>query len=346
MSNACFTALTMVRGESDIIGSSLEHHARLGFDRLIVISHLEHAFIRECVDELRQRFDECEIDLIELEYDGNFSQKKAFYVNRALTLFLDPKQENHVYCFDADEFLFLGPHQDIKGFYQAFTDSLPASSDPSVASRCFLLPWLNLVPRTQAFVPRDLSAQFLEAEYFCVDRREQSRTKVLFQKHAGTRVHMGYHFSFDSPKDVPMTMTPAAKQFVEKTGCCVYHVPLRSFSQFSDRLAVYRRSATQTEKYNTLIALSNGREEDFLQALFMACTAAQPLFSTLEEAAGVFGDAITDKKLLAITRFIDRPRVDVGRVLATATARLAASEAVTAREPATRDVANKAVTSE
>ncbi|WP_110665664.1 hypothetical protein [Salinicola halophilus] len=319
MNNACFTALTMVRGESDIVWSSLEHHARLGFDRLIVISHLEHTFLRDCVDVLRERFSDCEIDLIELEYDGNFSQKKAFYVNRALTLFLDPKRENHVYCFDADEFLSLGPYRDVHGFYRAFAESLPEGGNPNVASRCFLLPWLNLIPKTQAFGAADLTAQFLSAEYFCVDRREESRTKVLFQKNAATRIHMGYHFSFDSPKDVAMMMTPAAKRFVETTGCCVYHVPLRSFAQFSDRLAVYRRSATQTEKYNTLIALSDGREEDFLQALFMACTAAQPLFSTLDEAAGVFGDAIVDKKLQAITRFIHKPRVDVGAVLAKAT---------------------------
>lgn len=315
MNNACYTALTMVRGESDIVWSSLCHHAGLGFDRLIVISHLEHAFLRECVDALRVRFPALEVDLVELEYDGNFSQKKAFYVNRALTLFLEPKQDNHVYCFDADEFLHLGSHDSVRDFYESFTASLPADANPGRAARCFLLPWLNLIPKTQSFAVRDLSGQFLDEAYFCVDRREESRTKVLFQKNANTRIHMGYHWSFDGPKDVPVVMSPQAKRFVSTTGCCVYHVPLRSFEQFSERLSVYQRSATKTEKYNTLMALSDGKEEDFLQALFMACTAPQPLFATLSEATGVFGEAITDKKLQAITRFIYGPRIDVGAVL-------------------------------
>lgn len=315
MQNACFTALTMVRGESDIVWSSLLHHARLGFDRLIIISHLEHWFLRQCTDELRHRFPEKEIDLIELEYDGNFSQKKAFYVNRALTLFLDPKVINHVYCFDADEFLFPGPYEAIRDLYAAFEDSLVVGSDPLEASRCFLVPWLNLIPKTQDFSEQDLSGQFLEGEYFCVDEQGSSRTKVLFQKDGNTRIHMGYHWAYEGGKDTPMSMPPEARSFIESTGICVYHVPLRSFEQFHHRLQVYQRSAAKTEKYNSLIALSNGKEEDFLRALFKACTASHPLFETLDDAAGVFGEAVTDQRIQAITRFIYRQRVDVGTVL-------------------------------
>lgn len=313
----CFTALTMVRGESDIVWSSLLHHARLGFQRLIVISYLEHDFLRQCIDKLRHDFSGLEVNLVELESRGHFGRRKAFYVNRALGLFVDPKVENFVYCFDADEFLSLGTYASIEAFYTDFVAGLPAGESRDGVGECFPLPWLNLIPKRRHYQARDLSGQFLDGEYLCVDSRHNSRHKVLFRKRATTRVHMAYHQAFAGEKDVPVLPDQEALAFVEKSGACVYHVPLRSPGQFRERLeGPMRRVMIQSGDDSSL-----GQAElsfDVADELFLACTASQPRFTSLAEAADVFGEAITDRKIRAITRFIYRHRVDVGPVLGSA----------------------------
>ena len=315
--NICFTALTMVRGESDIVWSSLLHHARLGFQRLIVISYLEHDFLRQCIDKLRRDFPAVEVNLVELESQGHFGRRKAFYVNRALSLFIDPKKENYAYCFDADEFLSLGTHASIGDFFAAFLAGLPDGARESAVGECFALPWLNLIPRRRHYAERDLSGQFLDGDYLCVDTRQNSRHKVLFRKRSGTRVHMAYHQAFAGEKDVPVLPDPETLKFVEASGACVYHVPLRSPDQFRARLeGPMRRVMIQTGS-----GQSPAHAElpfDIADALFSACTASQPRFASLAEAADVFGEAITDRKIRAITRFIYRHRVDVGPVLSSA----------------------------
>ncbi|WP_110655867.1 hypothetical protein [Salinicola halimionae] len=315
--NICFTALTMVRGESDIVWSSLLHHARLGFQRLIVISYLEHDFLRECIDKLRHDFPGLEVNLVELESRGHFGRRKAFYVNRALSLFVDPKMENFAYCFDADEFLSLGAYPSIGAFLAAFVAELPGKVIHGTTGEVFPLPWLNLIPKRRHYEERDLSGQFLEGEYLCVDSRQHSRHKVLFRKRPGTRVHMAYHQAFAGEKDVPVLPDSEAVAFVEKSGACVYHVPLRSPGQFRDRLeGPMRRVMIQPGS-----APSSAPAEvpfDIAAELYSACTASQPRFTSLAEAADVFGEAITDRKIRAITRFIYRHRVDVGPVLGSA----------------------------
>ncbi|WP_189443126.1 hypothetical protein [Salinicola rhizosphaerae] len=331
---ARFTALTMVRGESDIVWSSLLHHARLGFQRLIVISYLEHEFLRRCIDRLRGAFPEVEIDLVELESRGHFGRRKAFYVNRALSLFLDGDEDNFVYCFDADEFLSLGRYPTIGEFHAAFLSTLPMGTKWGAATECFALPWLNLIPKRASSVDRyrqqDLSAQFLAGDYLCVDSRENSRHKVLFRKRPATRVHMAYHQAFRGEKDVPVEPDPLAAGFVEQSGACVYHVPLRNPDQFRERLTgpmrrALTRAAAKGSPHDTPEAANDEPmgetmgepviAHDFAEALFAACTSSQPQFKSLAEAADVFGEAITDRKIRAITRFIYRDRVDVGPVL-------------------------------
>ncbi|WP_198655827.1 hypothetical protein [Salinicola sp. CR57] len=317
MSNICFTALTMVRGESDIVWSSLLHHARLGFQRLVVISYLEHDFLRQCTDRLRTDFPALEVDLVELESRGHFGRRKAFYVNRALSMFIDPKLDNYVYCFDADEFLSLGAYGSIGEFYAAFNAGLQRSDGAAGVGECFQLPWLNLIPKRRHYQERDLSGQFLEGDYLCVDTRHNSRHKVLFRKRPGTRVHMAYHQAFVGEKDVPVMPDPETLAFVEKSGACVYHVPLRSPGQFRHRLeGPLRRVMTQSEQGAS--AAHAALSSDVADELFSACTASQPRFNSLAEAADVFGEAITDRKIRAITRFIYRHRVDVGPVLGSA----------------------------
>lgn len=311
---AVFTALTMVRGESDIVWSSLLHHARLGFQRLIVISYLEHDFLRQCIDRLRVQFQDMEVDLVELESRGHFGRRKAFYVNRALTLFLDSDAENFVYCFDADEFLVLGRYVSITEFHAAFVATLPPGISARAAVACFPLPWLNLIPKRQHYPEGDLSGQFLEAEYFCVDSRETSRHKVLFHKRRGTRVHMAYHQAFQGDKDIPVEPDPLARAFVDASGACVYHVPLRSPGQFRERLAGPMRRALARAGANESMP-ETMLPADVAEALYVACTASRPQYDSLAEAADVFGEAITDRKIRAITRFIYRHRVDVGPVL-------------------------------
>lgn len=316
-SNICFTALTMVRGESDIVWSSLLHHARLGFQRLVVISYLEHDFLRQCTDRLRTDFPALEVDLVELESRGHFGRRKAFYVNRALSMFIDPKLDNYVYCFDADEFLSLGAYGSIGEFYAAFSAGLQRSDGAAGVGECFQLPWLNLIPKRRHYQERDLSGQFLEGDYLCVDTRHNSRHKVLFRKRPGTRVHMAYHQAFVGEKDVPVMPDSETLAFVEKSGACVYHVPLRSPGQFRHRLeGPLRRVMTQSEQGAS--AAHAALSSDVADELFSACTASQPRFNSLAEAADVFGEAITDRKIRAITRFIYRHRVDVGPVLGSA----------------------------
>ncbi|OLO03619.1 hypothetical protein [Salinicola socius] len=310
----CFTALIMVRGESDIVWSSLLHHARLGFHRLIVISYLDHDFLRQCIDKLRDDFPGMEVDLVELESQGHFGRRKAFYVNRALSLFIDPKMENYVYCFDADEFLSLGIYPSIGTFFAAFTAGLASGAHDGTVGDCFPLPWLNLIPQRHQYDERDLGGQFLEGDYLCVDTRQNSRHKVLFRKRPGTRVHMAYHQAYAGEKDVPMLPDSETLAFVEASGACVYHVPLRSLSQFRDRLEGPMRRVMSQSGVNPAPAHAE-LPFDIADALFSACTASQPRFASLAEAADVFGEAITDRKIRAITRFIYRHRVNVGPVL-------------------------------
>jgi len=315
--NICFTALTMVRGENDIVWSSLLHHARLGFQRLIVISYLEHDFLRQCIDKLRCDFPGLEVNLVELESRGHFGRRKAFYVNRALSLFVDPKMENYVYCFDADEFLSLGTHASIGAFFAAFNAGLAGGASDGSVGECFPLPWLNLIPQRRHYQERDLSGQFLDGDYLCVDTRQNSRHKVLFRKRPGTRVHMAYHQTFAGEKDVPVLPDSETLAFVEASGACVYHVPLRSPGQFRDRLeGPMRRHMLQSGSGQSGVHAE--LPSDIADALFSACTASQPRFASLAEAASVFGEAITDRKIRAITRFIYRHRVDVGPVLSSA----------------------------
>jgi hypothetical protein len=87
MKKVTYNALTMVRGEDDITWSSMYYHCLLGFDRLIVISHVHHFFLRSCVDKLRSIFTNIEIDFIEIEDENNFSKRKATYVNNAFSVF-------------------------------------------------------------------------------------------------------------------------------------------------------------------------------------------------------------------------------------------------------------------
>ncbi|WP_251978356.1 glycosyltransferase family 2 protein [Salinicola avicenniae] len=313
-----FTALTMVRGESDIIWSSLLHHARLGFHRLIVVSYLEHGFLRQCIDRLREAFPDLEVDLVEIESRGHFGRRKAFYVNRALTMFVDPKVANYVYCFDADEFLSLGRYTSVGDFLGAFLSQEASMPSGDIAADCFPMPWLNLIPKRRDFSPQDLSGQFLQDEYLCVDRRENSRHKVLFRKRINTRVHMAYHQTFLGEKDIPVQPHPRARDFVESTGACVYHVPLRSPSQFRDRLEGPMRRVLAQAANEESGAASEGVTRDFADQLFEACIASQPRYTSLAEATNDFGEAITDRKIRAITRFIYRRREDVGPVLGAA----------------------------
>ena len=120
-----FTAITMVRGEEDVVFASCLHHLRLGFDRLIVLSHIEHDFLRECVAELRERYPEKEVAFVEIEDEKGFSGRKADYINGALELYLKKDCYNVVYGFDADEFLTYKKGLTDKDFYAAFAQRLP-----------------------------------------------------------------------------------------------------------------------------------------------------------------------------------------------------------------------------
>jgi len=306
------TALTMVRGENDIVLESLLHHCQLGFDRLIIISHVEHVYIRACVDILRQSFD-AEINLIEIEDPTNFTHRKEHYINNALSFYLRTADRNVVYCFDADEFLWLGTNESGKvvGIHE-FIDSLLRATDIQLEDLYLELPWTDLIPDVAYSKRLDPINKWKNAQYYQI--QQGGGTKMLMAFRRERRIHMGYHWAVLNGTRI--NQVPACKSHVLSSGARVYHVPLRSPAQFFERLAHYKMSASPSVKYNVLSAISSVHGDDKIAEFFNLCCATNPAFSSEEEAKSYFGLHSTGADMRAFIAYLVSPRKYVGNVLA------------------------------
>lgn len=313
-----FNAVTMIRGEDDIAWSSLYHHACLGFDRIIIISHVEHSFMRKCVDKLREEFKDVEVNLVEIEDRKNFSTLKGNYVNYSIAAILNPREINIVYCFDADEFLFLGNFNNIKLFVHEYLskfdgDFLKRDKTPTL----FKMPWIDLIPIDNKNIKNnDFTAQFLNKSYYSLEDSAAKEAKVIFRYSPKVWVHMGYHWMIDRKTKEQVKPLEAAQDFLRKNNICVYHIPIRSLEQFKNRLFVYGESALESAKYNVLSQLSEQlNEKDFIERFFGFCVQEKPAYDSWAMVKSEFGKAIDISKLKKLTNFLYTKRVNVGEVL-------------------------------
>ncbi|GHB11247.1 glycosyltransferase family 2 protein [Salinicola rhizosphaerae] len=313
--NIEFTAITMVRGEEDVVYASLLHHLRIGFDRLIVISHIEHEFLRECVANLRDRFPEKEIAFVEIEDEQGFSRRKADYINGALELYLKKDCYNVVFGFDADEFLTFRKGASIKAFYTAFAQRFPG--EDNLKRFYFRLPWINVICQQKIAYQRDLQGKLLEAEYWSLGE-QASDTKALFVHRQSHRLHMGFHWLMSKKDDAPLEPEAEIMNFAREWEACIYHLPLRSVEQFFERIGNYVSSAAKQEKHNRLSQFFIDNPHINRQHFFEMCVAPEPSYSDYEELRRQMGPGIEEMVLMAFTKLMVKPRMDIGKALATA----------------------------
>jgi hypothetical protein len=308
-----FTAIAVIRGETDIAYSSLYHHARIGFDRLIVISHVEHVFLRETSLQLRQAFPGLEINIIEIEAVNGFTKFKGQWVNGALSMLLDRKKINIVYGFDADEFLYISSFGSVKELFNAFVEELGATDLTSLGPSLLKLPWSNLLSSNDMdmFPDNDFTGECLEYSYYRLVSPRPIPAKMVFLYKPGIRVHMGYHYLSNAKTDKEINVHPASLDFISKYGLCVHHIPLRKISQFKSRLRSYKTSADPNAKYNRLILGGNNLTE----SIFALCLSSEPMFSTYEEASASLGYKLDPNKDKTFIEFLTLPRVKVGAIL-------------------------------
>lgn len=308
-----FTAITVIRGESDIAYSSLYHHARLGFDRLIIVSHVEHAFMRVCVHKLRQEFSHVEFVVIEIDSLNGFSRFKGQWVNGALAMLLDSWRTNIVYGFDADEFLCISSFSSISDLISKFVSEADIASALIDQPALLHLPWANLLPCRQENVDRedDLDCQFLSSSYFQIVNPIPILSKMIFVYKPGVRIHMGYHFLINARNKQEISVHPSSKSFVGKHGLCVHHIPLRKMSQFQKRLSAYRTSADSEAKYNRI----NHAGADLAESLFKSCMRSSPQYKSIEEASVGLNYKLDPQRDKTFVEYLTLPRLDVDKVL-------------------------------
>ncbi|CAO1664912.1 glycosyltransferase family 2 protein [Salinicola sp. NYA28a] len=307
-----FTAITMVRGEEDVVFASCLHHLRLGFDRLIVLSHIEHDFLRECVAELRERYPEKEVAFVEIEDEQGFSRRKADYINGALELYLKKDCYNVVYGFDADEFLTFKKGLTVKDFYAAFAQRFPG--EENLKRFYFRLPWINVICQESIAYQEDLEGKLLEAEYWSLGE-EASDTKALFVYRQSHRLHMGYHWLMAKQDGAVLEPEPEIMDFAREWEACIYHLPLRSVEQFFARIGNYVSSAAKQEKHNRLSQFFIDNPHINRQHFFEMCIAPEPSYPSYEALKQDMGPAIEEMVLMAFTKLMVKPRIDIGRAL-------------------------------
>lgn len=304
----------MVRGENDIVLESLLHHCQLGFDRLIILSHVEHSYLRACVDILRQSVD-TEINLIEIEDPANFTHRKEHYINTAISFYLRTGDKNIVYCFDADEFLWLGRNESGKVVrIHDFIASLLRSTHIQLEDLYLELPWTDLIPDLVHSERLDVINNWKNAQYYQI--QQGPGTKMLMAFRGERRIHMGYHWAVLNGERI--NQSPACKSYVLSCGARVYHIPLRSPAQFFERLANYKVSASPSVKYNILSTISSVHGDAKIVEFFNMCCASKPVFSSEDEAKSYFGLHSTGADMRAFVAYLVSPRKYVGHVLAPA----------------------------
>lgn len=310
--NVEFTAITMVRGEEDIVYASLLHHLRLGFDRLVVISHIEHDFLSQCVARLRHNFPDKEIGFIEIEDEQGFSKRKANYIQGALDIYLKKDCYNVVYGFDADEFLTFNHGQSVKEFYDDYAKRFPG--EENIKRFYFRLPWINLICKERIPYQPDFDGKLLGAEYWSLGE-QASDTKALFVNRHSHRLHMGYHWLVAKRDQSVLEPEPEVMAFAREWEACVYHLPLRSAEQFFARVDNYVASADKQEKYNRLSQLFLDNRHVNRQRFFEMCIAPEPSFRDYDELKRHMGPDVDEMVLGAFTKLMLKLRMDIGRAL-------------------------------
>ncbi|WP_251978353.1 glycosyltransferase family 2 protein [Salinicola avicenniae] len=313
--NIEFTAITMVRGEEDVAFASFLHQLRTGFDRLIVISHVEHDFLRQCVALLRDRFPEKEIVFMEIEDEQGFSKRKADYINGALEVYLKKDCHNVVFGFDADEFLTFRKGMTVKDFFAAFVKRFPG--EENLKRFYFRLPWINVICKERIAYQKDLEGRLLEAEYWSMGE-QASDTKALFLHRRTHRLHMGYHWLMSRDNNEVLEPEEEVTNLAREWEACIYHLPLRSAEQFFDRIGNYVVSAAKQEKHNRLSQFFVDNPHINRQHFFEMCIAPEPSYPNYEALRKEMGPGIEEMVLRAFTKLMVKPRTDIGRALAPA----------------------------
>lgn len=315
------TALTMIRGEQDVAFSSLYHNASLGFDKFIIVSHVDFPFIRQCVDLLRHKFPSTQFGLVEISDPTDFSRMKGTYVNHTLNTFLKGGEINVVYCFDADEFLNIGRFSDVHAMMSAYLDAVgPRSLEKNQSPCLMVLPWVNLLPADSVGASEDVdlfSPYLLYRNYFELSGNNGSfGTKVIFRKSSDAWIHMGFHWVINPTTSTKWSSTPQAVEFVQQERLSVRHLPIRNFDQFIGRIKTYVESATQSEKYN-VIAKSFGvsKKSEALRELFEKLADHKTPFQNIREANFYFNGNIDNKKLGQFADFLVGNRTFSGKIL-------------------------------
>ncbi|WP_110677359.1 glycosyltransferase family 2 protein [Salinicola sp. RZ23] len=309
-----FTAITMVRGEEDVVYAACLHHLRLGFDRLVVLSHVEHTFLRECVARLRAQFPDREIGFIEIEDEQGFSKRKADYIQGALEIYLKRDCHNVVYGFDADEFLTFNHGRGVKAFFDAFCQRF--SGEENLKRFYFRVPWINVICKTPIPPQPDLHGRLLDAEYWSLGE-QASDTKALCLYRQSHRLHMGYHWLMAKSDQSVLEPDAEATAFAREWEACVYHLPLRNVEQFFARIGNYVASAAKQEKHNRLSRFFLDNPHVNRQHFFEMCVAPEPSFKDYDELKRHLGAGIDEMVLMAFTKLMVKPRLDIGRALLT-----------------------------
>ncbi|MBY6203108.1 hypothetical protein KUV65_17185 [Maritalea mobilis] len=309
----------MIRGEEDIAFSSLKYHARLGFDRIIVLSHVEFSFLRQCVDVLRAQFRDTEFFLVEIPA-LEFSARKGNFINHTLSAFLRGGEENVIYCFDADEFLATGVFHSITDLVEAYQEFIGLSvTDPACPPSLATLPWKHLICNcvdNNFGASHKVSSDALSREFYEIEEDRGKGDKVIFLKRHNVWVHMGFHWVLDDVSREIYESIEKAELFVRQYNLGVYHFPLRTEAQLKLRIKTYQQSAVSSEKYNAIgeyLSASDG--ERALQQFFEYATASMPYFSSWTAAEEYFDGRLPLHRLAQFEPFLVSPRKFVGAVL-------------------------------
>lgn len=293
------TLVTIARGDEDILPISFEHNCSLGFEQIILISHVEHKVPRKLRNSpfLREK----KVFYIEIDVDERFSAFKENWINNAIGMVSCYDVPNVVYCCDADEFLHLGNH--------SLDETVKRLSEvTSRPGRIYAqLPWIDLLPTDE--VKLGQLKRFDPKLFTRLDDGGWNGTKTLFSRTRNERIHMGYHWLVASDGS-PILPPEVMRQIVTSLGLCVYHLPLRTLKQLRSRLTHYRTSGLPDTKYNLVCRLIDSNKID-LRTLYDWCVSSDRRFSGIKELAGHFDISEHEGgRLETIAKYLSTKRAD------------------------------------